>query len=389
MADDNSTPVQKNPDGNDQSQSHSGENISAPDGDGTPERGLLHFLRNVIFAGVAATGIWVIGEHFHDLGYDMLGSSINFIASVVFFAVLPFEAARHWPRPCIVWSLFVLFISTLAFDFLGLHPRKALTPHFALSLQIGDSQDASVLLTNDFLSCGRIETAGDLPNGRIMFSGHVFGCLVVPVHPGETNKTFRFTAENDSPVKVADLEMSVTFPKYWECKLDPIKWRTANMSLIVPRTWRFEATNIQSWFAECSLPAFPGDQIMFPPITNPCVPEFIGSTIKGGLVVASVRSTDFEDIIMANIIFVPVKSNCFNPFVTLGKQDSAGHLNISTPPYILAMWIASGNGWIRPSRWSLPLDRRDSGWATEVLRRSWLLLSPGVGLVLGRPTASP
>jgi hypothetical protein len=68
--------------------------------------------------------------------------------------------------------------------------------------------------------------------------------------------------------------------------------------------------------------------LSFPAITNPCIPEYIGSTYKGGFVEVSIRSTEFENILAANVLFLPATSNFSKPFVTLGKIGSDGLLRL-------------------------------------------------------------
>jgi hypothetical protein len=156
------------------------------------------------------------------------------------------------------------------------------------------------------------------------------------VQQGESNKVFNIIAQNDSPVTVNDLDAIVGFPKEWQCSFDP-KWHKADASLIIPR-WKFTATNMQYVAAQSPWVLFPYDTLNFPSITNPCIPEYIGSTFKGGLIELSMRSTGFEDMLAANIVFVPVGTNSFHPFVTLGHFDSDGHIHITPSPKELEEW---------------------------------------------------
>jgi hypothetical protein len=263
------------------------------------------------------------------LGYEIQASVVNFLACVVFLAVLPFEATKHWPRPFIIWFLFLLlFVVPLGFVFMGLKPKASPAPHFTFSLQLGDSPDSTVFLTNDFLFSRKIVKVGDLPNGAIKFNAFVNGCLVIPLQTGETNIIFHFVAENDSAMKVSDFEAAVGFPKDWQCGFDA-KWHKVDESLIIPGAWKFEATNMQFVAAQSSWVLFPYDTLDFPPITNSCKPEYIGSTTKGGLVELSFRSTGFENVLAANIIFLPALTNFFKPFVTLGEIGTDGLLRLT------------------------------------------------------------
>jgi hypothetical protein len=203
-----------------------------------------------------------------------------------------------------------------------------LKPHFVLSLEIGDSSTSPLFLTNDFLFRRRMVKVGDLPNGSIVVKNFVSGCLVIPVQSGESNKVFNFIAENDSVIKVTDLEAGVGFPKEWECGFDP-KWHKSEWFLTIPG-WKFKATNMQYVAAQSPWVLFPHDSLNFPSITNPCTPEYIGSTFKGGLVELCIRSTGFEDVLAANICFIPASSNFSKPFVTLGEIGPDGLLRLLT-----------------------------------------------------------
>ena len=195
-------------------------------------------------------------------------------------------------------------------------------PHFALSLQIGDSSASTVLLTNDFLFSEHIVKSGDLPNGNILFNSHANGCLVIPLKPAESNIVFNLMVENDSSVKVSDLAVAMGFPKDWECGLDSTKWRPVGQHLIIAG-WKLQSTNIQYWSAESPWPLFPSDSVAFPPITNFSIPEFNSPTNKNGILELNVRSTDFESLVAANVLFVRITTNSFKPFITkmqLGKD---------------------------------------------------------------------
>jgi hypothetical protein len=172
---------------------------------------------------------------------------------------------------------------------------------------------------------------GNLPNGAFMFHTFVSGCIIIPVQPGESNKVFNIIAENDSPVTVNDLETFVGFPKEWQCGFDP-KWHKVGESWTIPGAWKFTATNMQFVAAQSPWVLFPYDDLTFPSITNPCIPEYIGSTFKGGFIELGIRSTGFENMLAANVIFVPVASNFFKPFVTLGHFDSNGLIHITPSP---------------------------------------------------------
>lgn len=204
-------------------------------------------------------------------------------------------------------------------------------PHLVLSLQIGDSPDSKVFLTNDFLFARRIVKVGDLPDGAAMLNSFVRGCLVIPVQEGQSNEIFSFSAENRSAVKITDLEAAVGFPKEWKCGLDSAKWHEVGGYLIISEAWKFAPTNMQYFVAQSPWVLFPFDTLEFPPITNRCIPEYIGDTFKGGLVELYIRSTGFENVLAANIVFIPASPIFSKPFLIQGSFDAEGHLDIPFP----------------------------------------------------------
>jgi len=65
-------------------------------------------------------------------------------------------------------------------------------------------------------------------------------------------------------------------------------------------------------------------------LTNPCTVEYNGSSFKSGIVDVSLRATDFENMLAANVLFLPASSNFFKPFVTRGKIEPDGQLHLLT-----------------------------------------------------------
>jgi hypothetical protein len=55
----------------------------------------------------------------------------------------------------------------------------------------------------------------------------------------------------------------------------------------------------------------------------------VGSSFKSGIVDVSIRATDFESMLAANIIFLPAISNFSKPFVALGEIGIDGQLHFS------------------------------------------------------------
>jgi hypothetical protein len=156
------------------------------------------------------------------------------------------------------------------------------------------------------------------------------GCLIIPVQPGETNEVFKFTAENDSSVKVNDLEFSVTLPESWGCLADS-KWH--NGFFFVKQTPssldHSDIKNLQTWWIPVPWVVFPDEPITFPPITNTCVIPYSDWKTKGGIMILQIRSTDFTNFIAADTVLFPSSSNFSKPFVTTGQLDTNGLLHFS------------------------------------------------------------
>jgi hypothetical protein len=151
------------------------------------------------------------------------------------------------------------------------------------------------------------------------------------VQPGESNKVFNFIAENDSPVKVTDLEVAVGFPDDSKIGLDSAKWHRVGEHLIIPG-WKLQITNLQFWAAHSPFPLFPNDSVCFPPITNSSIPEFNSPSNKVGLFRLYVRSTGFMREAAANIFFFRISSNSFKPFVAGLNRDTNGVWRLSMSP---------------------------------------------------------
>lgn len=288
-------------------------------------------LKEIIFDAFAVLGIGV-GFSVHGLpSLCFLIIGIICGAFALYFTLLNHRVHGATRTQARNWGLLFLAVFTLgAAEYwreykLPINAAES-RPHFILSLQLGDSLEHKILLTNDFLFSGRFVNAGALPNGDFMVKNIANGCLVIPVQEGESNKVFNFFAENDSLVKVADLEVSVGFPKESECLADS-SWRNIKMHLTIPDKWRFDFTNLQFFSYQVPWPVFPTDSVEFPPITNSC-----NTAGKGGFLSLNVRSTDFETMISANIIFIPTGTKYFEPFVTLAHFDTNGLLHISPSP---------------------------------------------------------
>ena len=136
-----------------------------------------------------------------------------------------YKRLSFWNKLGAIASITGILAFIIAVITLPIFERAKQRPHFILSLQIGDAVEYKVFLTNGFLFSGRFINAGNFPDGSFSFQGIPDGCIVIPVQSGESNNVFNFTVENDSPIKVNDLEIAVGFPKGYEIGLDPIKWR--------------------------------------------------------------------------------------------------------------------------------------------------------------------
>jgi hypothetical protein len=243
-----------------------------------------------------------------------------------------YKRLNIWNKLGVIASVLTVITFVVWFAALLIPERPKPRPHFALSLQLGTSPEAKVLLTNDFLFTGRFVNAGNLPNGSFLFRGIPDGCIVIPVQSGESNEVFSFIAENDSPVKVNDLEIAVGFPKDCECGLDPTKWREIRQHITIPGEWRFDITNLQFWAAQSPYTLFPTDSLTFPPVTNYCIPEFNNPTNKNCFLNLGIRCTDFESLISANVIFVRISTNTFKPFIARMRQGTDGVWRVSMSP---------------------------------------------------------
>lgn len=243
-----------------------------------------------------------------------------------------FKRLTFWNKLGVVASILTVVTFVPWFISFLIPGHSTPNPHFKFYLRLGDSTTSTILLTNDYLFSKRMKQFADLPNGSIMLHSFVDGCLVIPVKQGKSNENFNFIVENDSPVKVNDLLVCVGFPKDLECSFGT-KWnKIHDESLIIPGSWKITATNMQYVAAQSPWALFPYDSWNLPPITIPCAAEYAGTTLKGEFFELVIRCTGFERLLAANIIFVPVGTNSFKPFLTLGRLDSGGFLHVEPSP---------------------------------------------------------
>lgn len=198
--------------------------------------------------------------------------------------------------------------------------------HVVLSMQIGDSPDDKITLTNRYLCrASLINIITNLPDGFSFFNGLPVGFMIVPMRPGESNTVFTFIAKNDSPLPVANLEMTVGFPKDWKLGLDSDKWHTASLRLFAGGS-ELTLTNLQGRMAACPYILYPGDWVNFPPITNFGSDIWYGPPTRIEHFELVVRSPGFEQILAANVVFMRSPSNFFKPFLIPAVPTTNGNL---------------------------------------------------------------
>jgi hypothetical protein len=245
-----------------------------------------------------------------------------FAALVVAHGVLCIFISKilnSWRLALVLWFLLCVSAAGIAYK----NSRPEPKPHLALSLRIGDLSASPIFLTNEFFfQRGLVNTIAET-NGFILFNGRAMGCIIIPTQTDESNKVFYITAENDSPVKITDLAIMVGFPKEWEIGLDPNGWDKAGEHWTIPGH-RLDVTNLQYWLMRDTPVLFPSDSVTPASITNFSIPKFNNPTNKAGLIELFVRSTDFESLDSANVIFIRTPLSAFKPFVSGMKKDTNG-----------------------------------------------------------------
>jgi len=99
------------------------KDVASPDAKSVSQPGFFLYVRDIVIAGILATGLWVLGEHLRDQGYVKAAHVVNFLACSAFFSVAPVEALKLWKRPVLVWSLFLVLVLLTAFLFFALPPK--------------------------------------------------------------------------------------------------------------------------------------------------------------------------------------------------------------------------------------------------------------------------
>jgi hypothetical protein len=72
----------------------------------------------IVIAGCATCGLWLLGEWFVSHDYKVLGGIVDYLACVSFFAVVPLAILNRWDNPKVVWSCFALFCCVLGWAFI-------------------------------------------------------------------------------------------------------------------------------------------------------------------------------------------------------------------------------------------------------------------------------
>jgi len=309
------------------------ETALSPDNDpDEPSRSMTSKHKNIwpVIAEVVGVGIFgTLSNNAFSTDHKIAGIWLSFAALASLLAILGTTLADRFSR-FRVWGGYIVGLILVGGWFTRwtwVLARPEPKPHFTLSLQIGDSPTAKMFLTNDFLFAHKFAKFGDLPDGAINVKGFVPGCVVIPIQEGESNKIFNFSAENDSSVRVSDFEVVVGFPKEWKCGFDH-NWHEVDAFLIVDEALKFSPTNEQYIAVRSPWNLYPKDCISFPAITNPCVPEYVGTSLKAGVFEVAFRSPGFTDVVSANVIFMPGSSNFSKPFVVQGEFRSDGLMRL-------------------------------------------------------------
>jgi hypothetical protein len=209
-----------------------------------------------------------------------------------------------------LWLISLIPIATVVW----INSRPEPKIDFDVELQIEGS--SPVVLTNEFFFKAGMVNELHKTNGFLLFNGVAAGCIVVPVFPGESNKVFNLTVENKSPFRVFDLVGIVGFPKENEIGIDQERWhKMGGMHWLIPG-WKMQVTNLQYWAFQSPWALSFSDSIGFPPITNFSIPVSNSMTNKQGYFELFLRSSGFERLMSANVVFWHVPTNVsFKPFV--------------------------------------------------------------------------
>jgi hypothetical protein len=261
----------------------------------------------------------------HDAGYHKWSFFFGYLAVCCGLAIVFHHLETLGLKRAKAGLIAALLFFACLFAFFMFHEPEKPGPHpqFNVSLQIGDSPDDTVFLTNDFLFHENIKKVGELSKGQILVNGLATGTLVIPVQPNESNKVFNFIVQNISPITVEKLQASIGVPNDWQSKLDMNKWQKVDASFEIPG-WKLNLTNMQFFSRQTSENLYFKDSFTIS-ITNPCPQTFDTNDLKMGMIMFSLKSTGFEGGIVANTLYLPASPDFSKTFVTDGEIDSGGN----------------------------------------------------------------
>jgi len=237
-------------------------------------------------------------------------------------------AAKHSTAKKWWWVVFVpsvLLCASILWALLSDNPKPEPKPYLVMSLRVNDPNSLPLLLTNDFLSDDKTtEVVTNPSNHALSFKTVATSCLIVPIDAGQSNAVFYLNVENDSDVRVDDLVVIVGFPDSWKIGVDGTKWEPVKEHLTSPE-WRVELTNIQTFGAHSPWPLAPTDSVNLPAVTNYDVAIFTEpTTIQAGILDIMIRSTGFQKLMAANLIFLRGDQSFRKPFVTRMVEEPNG-----------------------------------------------------------------
>jgi hypothetical protein len=212
---------------NDQSQVLAGAGKISP--------GWWDAVRDTIYTGLAATGIWVFGEHLAGHGHPYTASVANFFACITFLASAPIYIVKSWGHPWKTWISF--FFLTIVIGLVFFTTSKVVQPH--LRLILNGARASRLDLTNDFLF-PKINSQLD--------STKLEALLFIPAVSQTSNATLRLSVVNDSLAIAEAVAVTILIPTNLLCTPEPLeiggaKWQ----NLGTPLNWSgFEETEIRS-----------------------------------------------------------------------------------------------------------------------------------------------
>jgi len=272
--------------------------------------------------------LWIESEDFGPQPAHFLRSlSIcGFLAGIAYLSHKLTSGKFKKPVIALIWLAWV----GLCFVLFGIKLEQP-KPHVTLSVQIGDSPSARIVLTNQYLeSASEVNVITNLPNGTRIFNGVPVGFIIVPMRPGDSNTVFHLVAKNDSTMELDSLQLGVAFPKGWKMGVDSEKWHEAEMNLF-DGEYELPLTNAQGMVAMWPNVLYPGDWVNFPPITNFDSPIWHDKSNRISSIRLIAKTPGFREVMAVNVVFIPSPSNFSKPFLIPAALSTNGlHLLIST-----------------------------------------------------------